>query len=70
MITAEEKQLIETLKLLDAQAKKGPWYPQGAKVKDKAIYKVGPAEEKLICALRNSIGDLIKIIERQEKQLA
>lgn len=70
MITTEEKLLIDRLKKLDSEAKKAPWYPQGAKVKDKAIYKVGPAEEALICALRNSIGDLIKIIERQEKQLA
>lgn len=64
MLSPEQRQLIETLKLLDKEAKKAPWYPQGSKAKDKTIYKVGPAEEKLICALRNSIGELIQIIEK------
>jgi hypothetical protein len=66
MLTADEKVLIERLKVLDNQAKKAPWYPQGAKSKDKTVYRVGKAEEDLIIAMRNSLGDLLKIAQRLE----
>ena len=55
MLTPDEKALIERLRVLDDQAKKAPWYPQGVKSKDKAVYRVGPAEEALIIAMRNAL---------------
>lgn len=67
MITAEEKALVLQLEKLDSKAKKGPWYPQGTRSKDKAVYRIGPDEEALIIALRNNIGVLLDIIKRSEK---
>jgi hypothetical protein len=58
--------LINKIKTLDKAAKKGPWYPQGSKSKGAAVYRVGPAEEALIIALRNHVGDLLRIIEGRE----
>lgn len=60
-----DSELVAHIKKLDAAAKKGPWYPQGHKSKDKTIYKVGPNEEALIIALRNHIGDLLRMIENK-----
>ena len=65
MLTSDDLQLITRLKGLDKAAKKAPWYPQGAKSNNKAVYRIGPNEEALIIALRNHIGDLLHIIERK-----
>ena len=67
-MTDEDRALIARLKKLDAAAKKGPWYPQGQKSRDRAIYRIAKPEEDLIIALRNHIGDLLRIIETQERR--
>jgi hypothetical protein len=64
MLTSEEKLLISQLKVLDSKAKQGPWYPQGASSKGKAVYRIGPAEEALIIALRNNAAKLIALAEK------
>lgn len=64
ILSYNEARMIESLAALDKAAKKGPWYPQGQRSKDKAVYRIGPAEEALIIAMRNALPDLLNIIER------
>ena len=65
-MTDQDRELIARIKRLDAAAKKGPWYPQGQKSRDRAVYRIAQPEEDLIIALRNHVGDLIRIIEAQD----
>jgi len=56
--------MIKQIKALDKAAKKGPWYPQGAKTKSGApVYRIMPPEENLLITLRNNNAELIEIIE-------
>lgn len=63
MLTNDDLKMISKLKALDAAAKAGPWYPQGSKSKDKAVYRVGNNEEQLIIEMRNNITRLLALVE-------
>lgn len=61
-------EIIEELGRLDKAAKAGPWYPRGPKSRDgKAVYRVGPAEEALICAMRTHLPTLLAIAKEAVK---
>lgn len=64
MLTNEQIQMIQNLKRLSKQAKKAPWHHGGNPGRGgKQIYKLDKAEEDLIILMRNSVDELIKIIE-------
>ncbi len=62
-LSAKQKEMIRSLRELDASAKKGPWYEGGKTSKNGRIYTMKPAEEKLVIAMRNHITELLDIID-------
>ena len=71
MLTSDQRQMIQNLKRLSQNAKKAPWYLGGHPGRDgKQMYKVARPEEDLIILMRNSMDELIKIIEKQEEILS
>lgn len=71
MITADQRQMIQNLKRLSQNAKKAPWHLGGHPGRDgKQVYKLARSEEELIILMRNSVDELIKIIEQQEEVLS
>ena len=68
MLTPDQIQMIQNLKQRSRLAKKAPWHHGGNPGRDgKQIYKLGRAEEDLIILMRNSVDELISIIERLTK---
>ena len=64
MLTADQRAMIQNLKRLSKSAKKAPWHLGGHPSRDgKQVYKVAKPEEDLIILMRNSVDELIKIIE-------
>lgn len=71
MVTDDQKQMIQNLKRLSQNAKKAPWHQGGNVGKDgKQIYKLSRPEEDLIIMMRNSVDEMIKIIEKQQEALS
>lgn len=71
MLTSDQRQMIQNLKRLSQNARKAPWYQGGNVGRDgKRVYKVAKPEEDLIILMRNSVDELIKIIEQQEEVLS
>jgi hypothetical protein len=67
-LNPDQLNLIKKLKEMSKNAKKAPWHHGGNLGKDgKTTYKLGAPEENLIILMRNSIDDLIEIIETLEK---
>lgn len=70
-LTLDEKKMIRELKTLNKSARKAPWGFGEIRKQDArgvyTIYKVRPAEEELIVKMRNSIDELLAIIERKTK---
>lgn len=68
MLNPDQKALIQNLKRLSKQAKKAPWHQGGAPGRDgKQVYKLAKPEEDLIILMRNSVDELINIIEELSK---
>lgn len=69
VLTPEQREMIQKLRSMDAAAKAPPWHYGGAPGRDgKTIYKMAPAEENLVILMRNSIGELLDIIDTLEKE--
>ena len=68
MLTNDQKQMIQNLKRLSQNAKKAPWHQGGNVGRDgKQVYKLAKPEEDLIIMMRNSVDELITIIEKLTK---
>ena len=68
MLTDDQKQMIQNLKRLSQNAKKTPWHLGGNPGRDgKQIYKLTNPEEDLIIMMRNSVDEMITIIENLTK---
>lgn len=68
MLTDDQKQMIQNLKRLSQNAKKAPWHQGGHPGRDdKQVYKLAKPEEDLIILMRNSVDELITIIEKLTK---
>lgn len=64
MLTSDQRQIIQNLKRLSQNAKKAPWHHGGHPDRNgKQVYKLARPEEDLIILMRNSVDELIKIIE-------
>lgn len=64
MLTSDQRQMIQNLKRLSQNARKAPWHQGGHPGRDgKQVYKLAKPEEDLIILMRNSVDELIKIIE-------
>jgi hypothetical protein len=63
-VTESDRAIITELRQLNSLARKGPWYPQGARSKGKAVYRIGEPEERLIIAMRNNIERLLDLASR------
>lgn len=68
MLTPDQQQMIQNLKRLSQNAKKAPWHHGGNPSRDgKQVYKLARPEEDLIILMRNSVDELIRIIEKNTK---
>lgn len=68
MLTQEQLTIINRLRTLSKNAKKGPWHKGGTvnKKTGKTVYVLGPAEEDLIIEMRNNIEWLLESITENE----
>ena len=63
-MTDSERAVIAELRRLNKLAKAGPWYPQGARSRDRAVYRLAEPEERLIIAMRNNLDLLLDLATR------
>lgn len=62
----EQKDMLSKLKKLSKNARKAPWHHGGNPSKDgKTVYRLARPEEDLIIMMRNSIDELIKMVEEK-----
>lgn len=64
-----QRDLIQNLKTKSKAAKAAPWHHGGTPSRDgKQVYRMGRAEEDLVILMRNSIDELVSIIETLNKK--